>query len=847
MRTGLTMWAVLALLWGCNGGNGDDTGPVDTDADTDSDADADADADTDSDADTDIEVDGEGHFFFARVNESVYWESVSFAGGFFADSRQAVVNPFECFVAGDALFYQACWASLPQIEGDIVVYDASVGFDPSEAQFAFNGLRVEVGDEVAHLVNDYHNDALYYRNELLPGAWGGDSQKLAFSNGDWGSYDGSADFVFPTALTGVDPDPLDLLDLATGDTLTLQWDAGSTGDVYLHILGPGVNEIWALDDDGEVQIDTIDMGFATSGFVSLILQRVQWNDVDINGGSMSVQTVDQQWWEGQFTQLDLSGRNFLDPSDTCGGATTSTDAGLYWGTLGGLANDLDPDDVDDCTGWQATGGDAIVPVDVAAGQLLSVALDVPAGDASLYLLTDCADVNTCITGQDDTVSGPEAIDWINTGGDTTVYVVLDSYDAEGGGAFLLDIDKITLSAPPIAEDCDVSGVGDLTAGRYFGVLDDLADDEDLGSADCVSPPPPSGSGDGFMSVTLQPDELLEVAVSRTSAVAVAILADGCDLDSCLAADSETGAIAAEASWFNASGSAQTVTVAIEGQGLYQLDVSIEAVTGVDAADTCSLAGATAPIGAGRYYGDLTGFTDDLDPGSGGCTVFAAEGGEGIIPIQLPASSQVTIDVQMPGLDPSIYLVDDCDDADTCFLGVDAGDGAGEVLRWVNPGAATSAFLVVDGYGASTGPFTLDIQHQAMTELTVADTCSEAMSASSVTSGIYFGTTSGLTDVLDPGDGGCTGYEALAEDGIVPITLADGESVKLEYTLAGEDASIYLLTDCNSAATCIVGADESVGDSEELSYSNTSGAEQTLYVVLDGYFNGSDFTLSVDIH
>ena len=78
--------------------------------------------------------------------------------------------------------------------------------------------------------------------------------------------------------------------------------------------------------------------------------------------------------------------------------------GSYTGDLQGMTKDLNPGN-QGCTGFAATGVDAVVPIDLLTEDLLTVRYQLVDDDASLYLLTDCSDVGTCLDGADEGLKG----------------------------------------------------------------------------------------------------------------------------------------------------------------------------------------------------------------------------------------------------------------------------------------------------------------------------------------------------------------------------------------------------------------------------------------------------------
>ena len=64
-----------------------------------------------------------------------------------------------------------------------------------------------------------------------------------------------------------------------------------------------------------------------------------------------------------------------------------------------------------------------------------------------------------------------------------------------------------------------------------------------------------------------------------------------------------------------------------------------------------------------------------------------------------------------------------------------------------------------------------------------------------------------------------------------------------------DASVYLLTDCTLASSCLAGRDNGVaGDNERLLWTNATGSDVTAYLGLDCFSAAcEDFTATVEIY
>jgi len=128
------------------------------------------------------------------------------------------------------------------------------------------------------------------------------------------------------------------------------------------------------------------------------------------------------------------------PNDTCDGAIDLAEQGLveFAVDLCEYANDYSPES-GGCTGYTANGPDAIYMVELAAGEQMIASVAPLEGvyvDLSVYLVTDCADVNgSCVAGDDS--GNPEEIAFtVETAG--VYYLIVDTYS--GCGEVLVTLD-----------------------------------------------------------------------------------------------------------------------------------------------------------------------------------------------------------------------------------------------------------------------------------------------------------------------------------------------------------------------------------------------------------------------
>ncbi|TNE90421.1 MAG: hypothetical protein EP330_07970 [Deltaproteobacteria bacterium] len=257
------------------------------------------------------------------------------------------------------------------------------------------------------------------------------------------------------------------------------------------------------------------------------------------------------------------------------------------------------------------------------------------------------------------------------------------------------------------------------------------------------------------------------------------------------------------------------------------------------ADTCGAA--TTPVAAGSYFGTLDGNSNTLNPGAGGCTGWPAAAADGIIPVELQNNERLRARGVMADHDTSLYIVTDCGDANTCVDGSDTpGDGLVEVTAYHNTsGSAETVYVVLDS-AVSVGAFFLDLEIETVLPANLSDTCN---GAPALAAGRYAGTTVGLSDDYDPGTNGCTGTALAGPDGVLSVTLADLERVTVDLDMLGDNGALYMLTNCNQTNSCVEGADAGSGR-ETLTFTNTTGSQQTYSLIVDSAGTGGAFELEV---
>lgn len=222
-----------------------------------------------------------------------------------------------------------------------------------------------------------------------------------------------------------------VISVVAGGCYTFETHPGDIGDTKLYIVGADcdLGNYIAYDDDGGVgYYSLITHTFATSGTFYVV----------VTGYSSS--------YTGSYI-LTMTACPEPPPNCTCDTAIDLQEQGLSTFTTStcGCANDYSPTNY--CTGYsQANGIDIVYKIYLTVGQTFAVALTDEDYDASIYLLTDCSDMESCVAGGDD----PEEFSYVATS-EGWHYLVVDGYCCDYCGTATLTI------LDPIATDQDSWG------------------------------------------------------------------------------------------------------------------------------------------------------------------------------------------------------------------------------------------------------------------------------------------------------------------------------------------------------------------------------------------------------
>ena len=283
---------------------------------------------------------------------------------------------------------------------------------------------------------------------------------------------------------------------------------------------------------------------------------------------------------------------------------------------------------------------------------------------------------------------------------------------------------------------------------------------------------------------------------------------------------------------------------------------------IDTADTCDDYSGLNSVGSGEHsFGGLVSpdWTDDVNTT---CSEFGSVGVDAWAKIELGANETIIASYRLGQGDAVLYLTQNCGDEE-CLAFSDLVAPAVETIQYTNDTGGWSSFALgldlFEENGIETvlpDDYLLDIWIGELAEAPLVDTCAEANGAVSTTTGShYFGGnfSADFNHDIDTAANSWTAYDSLGPDGLMPVTLAAGETISASLTFVENDAVLYLLPDCAGTEAADAADDTVNGQAEEISYTNESGGEETLYLGVDMWENADyphvpndSYTLSVTI-
>jgi len=206
----------------------------------------------------------------------------------------------------------------------------------------------------------------------------------------------------------------------------------------------------------------------------------------------------------------------------------------------------------------------------------------------------------------------------------------------------------------------------------------------------------------------------------------------------------------------------------------------------------------------------------------GCSAWNEGGGEVVYHVNFPAD--VTWNVSLSGMtvDNDLAVLDQCDETLGCLIVVDSG-------VYVSAPYPGDFYFVVDGYGTAAGPYTITF---TTTPFVAPPTiCSLVQD---VTGSLFMGDTcDGYNNVVS---NACGTYSENGLEHYYEIQVPANCSFTANVTYDVEDGALWILDSCAPGYACLGYADDTLdGELETVSYTNTTGAAQSVILVVDSYY------------
>jgi len=400
-------------------------------------------------------------------------------------------------------------------------------------------------------------------------------------------------------------------------------------------------------------------------------------------------------------------------NDACAGAITIECGNISLsGNTYAATNDYDfSDTTTSCTQYSASGRDVVYKLDAVPGDSLWVRYQSSA-DASIYLVTDCADVqHSCVAGAD--LNHQNQVENLYYGFKQagTYYLVLDSYGPDTYGTWtLVGQFRSCGLAPPANDVCETATA--IYCGPFYASGNTVAANDDYSfptaAGACTNPSKADGR-DVVYTMSVNAGDSLSVNYTSTADGVIYVMPD-CPLSgtpiNCVVGANAAGPGATETLNFRfAYTGTYYLVLDSDGptDGAWTMVGSLTCAVNVPTNDVC--ANATLLVcGPYSMSGNNALAAPDYDPTDAGCTDFAEPGPDVVYRIDASAGDSVWCDYGFPhvngqtDIDGSVYLVTDCSNvASSCVAGADqSGAGQIEHLRYKFTAPGTY-YLIFDAY------------------------------------------------------------------------------------------------------------------------------------------------------
>ncbi len=255
-------------------------------------------------------------------------------------------------------------------------------------------------------------------------------------------------------------------------------------------------------------------------------------------------------------------------------------------------------------------------------------------------------------------------------------------------------------------------------------------------------------------------------------------------------------------------------------------------------------GAIAVMLDAVYGGTTLGAPSVVD--AYGCSSFDESGPEVVYVLTLTEATNFSVNlVPAAGVDLDLAVLDSCDEDLGCLIVADFGVSTNVPL-------SGTFYFVVDGYNGAAGGYTLEfIDNGVPGPIDACDRIEQPLPGQEgdvlVGSFPLNGNTCGSPNSIELLD--CADYTEAGFDNWYEFVLLPGASIDVTVTHAS-DGALWLVDACAEPFVCLDYADASfTGEPETIAYTNGTGAQQAVYVVVDSYgaLSCNDFTGTVIIN
>ncbi len=229
------------------------------------------------------------------------------------------------------------------------------------------------------------------------------------------------------------------------------------------------------------------------------------------------------------------------------------------------------------------------------------------------------------------------------------------------------------------------------------------------------------------------------------------------------------------------------------------------------------------------YGDNTGAVNNVSLYS--CSTWNESGGEVVYHVDFGVGDvEWFLDVTFDGCDLDIAVLDMCDEDLGC-IGV-----ANEDVNSVGEGWNGEVWFVIDGYNGAACAFDLTLTWNPYLPPEPVSFCDVVQPIEDGGAGMYFGDTCDGENLIASMD--CSTYTENGFEHFYGVFMPAGSSFQVDLVHA-IDSALWVLDSCVEPFTCLAYADDFYPDTNEtIVYSNTTGMDITVFLVVDSWTTDS---------